>query len=67
MMCMDIHREDGDKDQIVYGDQGVGTKEHDVTTYGKLTKTQSKEEGEEIKYNVALCDNDSVSLEKKRR
>ena len=32
--------------------------------YGKLMKTQIKEE-DEIKYNVALCANDSVSLEKK--
>ena len=34
--------------------------------YGELMKTQSKEE-EEVKYNVALCANDSVSLERKRR
>ena len=64
MMCMDVHCEDGDEDLIVYGDQGVSTEEHDKTPYGKLTKTQSEEE---IKYNMALCANDSVSLEKKRR
>ena len=34
--------------------------------YGKLLITQS-EEKEDIKCNVALCTNDSVSLEKKRR
>ena len=34
--------------------------------YGELMKTQSKEE-EEVKCNVALCTNDSVSLERKRR
>ena len=34
--------------------------------YGKLMTTQSEEE-EEVKCNVALCANDSVSLEKKRR
>ena len=34
--------------------------------YGKLTKTQSEEE-EEVKYNVALCANDSVSLERERK
>ena len=61
MMCMDIHCEDGDKDIIVYSDQGVSTEEHDKAMYGKLTKPQSKEE-EIVKYNVALC---SVSLEKK--
>ena len=31
--------------------------------YGELMKTQSKEE-EEVKCNVALCTNDSVSFEK---
>ena len=66
MMCMDVHCEDGDEDIIVYRDQGVSTEEHDKAMYGKLMKTQSKEE-EEIKYNVAPCTNDSVSLEKKRR
>ena len=50
----------------MYGDQGVSTEEHDKATYGKITKTQSEEE-EEIKYKVALCTNNSVSLEKKRR
>ena len=34
--------------------------------YGELMKTQSEEE-EGVKCNVALCANDSVSLEKKRR
>ena len=34
--------------------------------YGELTKTQSEEE-EEVKCNVTLCTNDSVSLERKRR
>ena len=34
--------------------------------YGELMKTQSEEE-EEVKCNVALCTNDSVSLEKYRR
>ena len=35
--------------------------------YGELRKTQSEEEKEEVKCNVALCTNDSMSLEKKRR
>ena len=42
MMCMDVHCEDGDEDIIVYGDQGVSTKEHDKTMYDKLTKTKVK-------------------------
>ena len=29
MMCTEIQYEDGDEDLIVYGDQGVSTKEHD--------------------------------------
>ena len=66
MMCTDINCEDGDKDLIVYRDQGSRTEEHDKAMYSKLMKTQSKEE-EENKYNMALCTNDSVSLEKKRR
>ena len=63
---MDIHCEDGDENIIMYGDQGVSTEEHHKATYGKLMKTQSEEE-EEIIYNMALCANNSVSLEKKRR
>ena len=66
MMCMEVHYEDGDEDLIVYRDQGLSTEEHNKTTYSELMKTQSEEE-EEVKYNVALCTNDSVSQEKKRR
>ena len=46
MMCMEIQYEDGDKDLIVYGDQGVSTEEHDKAMYGELTETQSEEEEE---------------------
>ena len=66
MMCTEVHCEDGGEDLIVYGDQGGSTEEHNKAMYGNLTKTQSEEE-DEIKYNVAICTNDSVSLEKKRR
>ena len=66
MMCINIHCEDGDKDKIMYGDQGVSTEEHDKATYGKLMKTQSEEE-ETVNYNVALCTNTSMSLEKKKK
>ena len=65
-MCNDVYRatyEDADEDIVVYGDQGINTEEYKKTTYGDLTKTQSKED-EEVKYNVALCANDSVSLER---
>ena len=66
MMCTEVQYEDEDKDVVVYGDQGISTEEYEKATYGKLMKTQSKEE-EEVKRNVALCANDGVSLEKKRR
>ena len=66
MMCTEVQYEDEDKDVVVYGDQGISTEEYEKATYGKLMRTQSKEE-EEVKCNVALCANDGVSLEKKRR
>ena len=66
MMCTEVQYEDGDKDLVVYGDQGVSTEEHDKATYGEPMKTQSKEE-EEVKYNMALCTSNSMLLEKKRR
>ena len=66
MTCMEVQSEDGDEDLVMSGDQGVSTEEHDKATYGELMKNQSEEE-EEVKYNVALCTNDSVLLEKKRR
>ena len=66
MMCTEVLYEDEDKDIVVYVDEGISTEEYEKGTYGNLTKTQSKEE-EGIKCSVALCANDSVSLEKKRR
>ena len=66
MICTEVQHEDGDEDLVVYGDQGISREAYKKATYGKLTKTQIKEE-EEVKCNVALCTNDSVSLEKKRR
>ena len=66
MMCTEVQYEDGDEDLVVYRDQGVSTEEHNKAMYGKLTKTQSKEE-EEVKYNMALCTNDRMLLEKKKR
>ena len=64
MMCTEVQYED--EDIVVYGDQGISTEEYEKAMYGQLTKTQSEEE-EEVKCNVALCANDSVSLETKRR
>ena len=66
MMCTVVQYEDEDKDIVVYRDQGISIEEYEKAMYSKLMKTQSKEE-EEVKSNVALCANDTVSLEKKRR
>ena len=65
MMCTEVQYEHVEDDIVVYGDQGISTKEYKKATYGNLTKTQSEEE-EDVKYNVALCTNDSVSLERKK-
>ena len=66
LMCTELQYEDADKDIVVYRDEGINTEEHEKTMYGDLTETQSEEE-EEVKCNVALCTNDSVVLERKRR
>ena len=65
MMCTELQYEDAYEDMLVNGDQGINTEEYEKTMYGELTKTQSEEE-EEVKYNVAQCTNDCVSLERKR-
>ena len=66
MICTDVYSDEEYKDRIVYGDQGISTKPYDEETYGDLLKTDSDEEPV-AKYNVALCAQDSVSLEKKQR
>ena len=66
MICTDIYSDEEYENVIVYGDQGISTKTYDEETYGDLLKTDSNEDSN-IKYNVALCVQDSVSLEKKRR
>ena len=66
MICTDIYSDEEYEGLIVYGDQGISTKTYDEETYGDLLKTDSDEEPV-VKYNVALCAQDSVSLEKKRR
>ena len=50
----------------MYGDQGISTKTYNEETYRDLLKTDSDEEAI-VKCNLALCTQDSVSLEKKRR
>ena len=66
MICTDIYSDEEYEDLIVYRDKGISTKTYDEETYGDLLKTDSDEEPV-VKYNVALCTQDSVSLEKKRR
>ena len=66
MVCTELQYEDASKDKVVYSDQGISTEEHEMATYGNLTKTQSKEE-DEVKCTVAQQANDSMILERKRR
>ena len=64
MICTDVYSDEEYEDLIVYRDQGISTKTYNEETYGDLLKTDSDEEPV-VKYNVALCTQDSVSLEKK--
>ena len=66
MICTDIHSDNEDENVIVYGDQGISSTKYDEDMYGELMNTDSDEE-KNIKYNVALCAQDSVLLEKKQR
>ena len=66
MICTDVYSDEEYENVIVYGDQGISTKTYDEKTYGDLLKTDSDKDSN-VKYNVALCVQDSVSLEKKRR
>ena len=63
MICTDVYSDEEYEDLIVYGDQGISTRTYDEEMYGDLLKTDSGEESI-VKYNVALCAQDSVSLEK---
>ena len=64
MICTDAYSDEEYESVIVYGDQGVCTATYDEETYRDLLKSDSDEEPI-VKYNVALCVKDSVSLEKK--
>ena len=52
------------EEMVVYRDQGVTLRKFDEDMYGELMNTDSDEE-QIVKYNTALCAQDSVSLEKK--
>ena len=66
MICTDAYSDEEYESVVVYGDQGISTTTYDEETYQDLLKSDSDEEPI-VKYNVALCIKDSVSLEKKRR
>ena len=66
MICTDIYSDEEYKERVVYGDQGISSRQYDEDTYGELMNTDSDEE-KIINCNVALCAQDSVSLEKKQR
>ena len=66
MICTDVYSDEEYENLIVYGDQGISTKTYNEEMYGDLLKTDSDEDST-VKYNVALCVQDSVSLEKKQR
>ena len=66
MICTDIYSDNKDEDIVVYGDQGISSTKYEEDMYGELMNTHSNEE-KNIKYNMALCEQDSVSLEKKQR
>ena len=66
MVCTELQYEDVDKDQVVYGDQGISAEEYKKATYSDVMKTQSEEE-DEVKCTVAQRVNNSVILERKRR
>ena len=64
MICTDAYSDEEYEEMVVYGDQGITSEKYDEEMYGDLLNTDSDEEPV-IKYNVALCAHDSVSLEKK--
>ena len=66
MICTDAYSDEEYEEMVVYGDQGITSKNFDEDTYGDLMNTDSDEEPV-VKYNAALCAHDSVSLEKKQR
>ena len=64
MICTGIYSDNEDEEIVVYRDQGISSTKYEEDTYGELMDTDSNEEKKD-NYNVALCAQDSVSLEKK--
>ena len=63
MICTDIYSDEEYKEMVVFRDQGIYSRNFDEDMYGELMNNDSDEE-KIVKYNVALCAHDSVSLEK---
>ena len=66
MICMDIYSDNKDDEIVMYGDQGISMRKYEEDMYGELMNTDSNEE-KNVNYNVAICTQDSVLLEKKQR
>ena len=64
MICTDVYSDEEYEEMVVYRDQGVTSRKVDEDTDGELMNTDSDEE-KIVKYNVALCAQDTVSREKK--
>ena len=64
MICTDVYSDEEYEEMVVYGDQGITSRKFDKDTFGELMNTDSNEE-QIIMYNIALCTQDSVSLQKK--
>ena len=62
MICTGVYSDDEYEEMVVYRDQGITSRKFDEDTYGELMNSDSDEE-QVIQYNVALCAQDSVSLE----
>ena len=65
MICTDAYSDEEYEEMVVYGDQGNTSKLFYEDMYWDLMNTDSDEEPV-IKYNVALCTQDIVSLERKK-
>ena len=66
MICTDAYSDEEYEEMVVYGDQGNTSKLFYEDMYWDLMNTDSDEEPV-VKYNVALCAQDSMSLEKKMK
>ena len=64
MICTDVYSDDEDEEIVVHRDQGINLRKYNKDMYGELMNTDSNEE-KIVNYNMTLCTQDSMSLEKK--